>query len=226
MPDQQARQGFLPNATTGVYSKVPNLNPTMLQYMSYWPQPNGAELLVPTTGLPSGTASSFNSAAQNIREDFGTLRADYNLAERRHTFSLLHYRRRHQPRPAGRSALCFRQHAAHAGVQLAGNARFLAEHSQYRPRRFFARRLRSQFGSCLASFPANLDFVTGAGPGGIVIGGGVSTTGTRRAHFRRAEQCRGSLQSPQPFHLCGRFADQQGQTPAQLRGLVPARAGQ
>jgi hypothetical protein len=31
--------------------------------------------------------------------------------------------------------------------------------------------------SLLASFPANLDFVTGAGPGGIVIGGGVTTTG-------------------------------------------------
>src|SRR5208283_4830368 len=32
--------------------------------------------------------------------------------------------------------------------------------------------------SLLASFPASLDFVTGAGPGGIVIGGGVTTTGT------------------------------------------------
>lgn len=30
--------------------------------------------------------------------------------------------------------------------------------------------------SLLASFPANLDFVTGTGPGGIVVGGGVTTT--------------------------------------------------
>src|SRR5581483_10772844 len=28
------------------------------------------------------------------------------------------------------------------------------------------------------SFPADLDFVTGGGPGGIIIGGGVTTTGS------------------------------------------------
>jgi len=39
----------LPNSS-GVYMTVPNLDAAMLQYMSYWPQTNGAELLVPTTG--------------------------------------------------------------------------------------------------------------------------------------------------------------------------------
>ena len=74
VPDAQARQGLLPNATTGVYSKVANLNPAMLNYMSYWPAPNGAELL--SGGVASGTAFSYNSPRNTVREDFGTTRTD------------------------------------------------------------------------------------------------------------------------------------------------------
>ena len=39
----------------------------------------------------------------------------------------------------------------------------------------------------LASFPASHSFVTGAGPGGIVIGGGVTTTAVGSDHVGRAE---------------------------------------
>src|SRR3989442_14734728 len=35
VPDQQARQGLLPNAN-GVYTQVPNLNSAMLPYMTLW----------------------------------------------------------------------------------------------------------------------------------------------------------------------------------------------
>ena len=42
-----ARQGSLPNPCTGVYAPVTGLNTTMLPYMSFWPQPNGPELMVP-----------------------------------------------------------------------------------------------------------------------------------------------------------------------------------
>ena len=55
----------------------------MLPYMSFWPQPNHGELLA--NGLPSGTALSYNNPKQSIREDFGTLRADY--VARSDTFS-------------------------------------------------------------------------------------------------------------------------------------------
>src|SRR3989441_12143823 len=41
VPNQQARQGLLPNPTTGVYAPVTGLRPEMLGYMSFWPQPNG-----------------------------------------------------------------------------------------------------------------------------------------------------------------------------------------
>ncbi len=37
VPDLQVRQGLLPNASTGIYAPAANLNPAMLQYMSFWP---------------------------------------------------------------------------------------------------------------------------------------------------------------------------------------------
>src|SRR5438270_1488996 len=79
VPDEQARQGFLPNAA-GVATQVTGLNASMLQYMSFWPRPNGPELLA--NGLPSGTALSYNNPKQSIREDFGTVRADYTIRDR------------------------------------------------------------------------------------------------------------------------------------------------
>src|SRR5207237_12797 len=79
VPNQQARQGLLPNAS-GVYAQAPNLNPAMLPYMAFWPEPNGPELLV--NGQPSGIALSYNHPKQTIREDFGTARTDYTLPNR------------------------------------------------------------------------------------------------------------------------------------------------
>ena len=58
VPDAQARQGLLPNSS-GVYTKVANLNTAMLPYMSFWPAANGAERLV--SGLPTGTALAYNN---------------------------------------------------------------------------------------------------------------------------------------------------------------------
>jgi len=176
VPDQQARQGSLPNATTGVYSKVANLNPTMLQYMSYWPQPNGAELLVPTTGLPSGTASSFNNASQNIREDFGTLRADYNLAGS-DTLSGSY------TIDDGTSLVPLADPLFGSASTLRMQVFSLQETHVFSPnilntaRAGFSRAGFALSSALLGSFSPSLNFVTGAGPGGIVIGGGVSTTG-------------------------------------------------
>src|SRR5208282_5638059 len=78
VPDAQARLGNLPNAS-GQYVPVANLNPNMLGYMSFWPQANGAELLV--NGVPTGTALSYNNPKESIHEDFGTARADYILRD-------------------------------------------------------------------------------------------------------------------------------------------------
>src|SRR2546427_4110946 len=40
VPDQEARQGRLPNPMTGAYTPVANPRPEMLSFMSLWPQPN------------------------------------------------------------------------------------------------------------------------------------------------------------------------------------------
>ncbi len=80
VPDDQARQGFLPNSTTGIYTKVPNLNTGMLPYMALWPEPNGPQLT--QNGLPTGTAYSYNNPKQSINEDFGTMRGDYTISNR------------------------------------------------------------------------------------------------------------------------------------------------
>jgi len=173
VPDQQARQGFLPN-TSGVYTEVPNLNSAMLQYMSFWPQPNGAELLA--NGVPSGTALSFNGPKQYIREDFGTLRTDYNLSDRDFLSGAYTI-------DDGDSLVPLADPLFASYTTLRMQVGSIQEVHSFSPnflntfRVGFSRAGFSLSSSLLASFPASLDFVTGAGPGGIVIGGGVTTTG-------------------------------------------------
>jgi Carboxypeptidase regulatory-like domain/TonB-dependent Receptor Plug Domain len=175
VPDQQARQGFLPNAS-GVYTMVANLDPAMLQYMSFWPQPNGPELLIPASGLPSGTALSYNSPKQYIPEDFGTLRTDYTLGDRDTVSGAYTV-------DDGNSLVPLSDPLFASYSTLRMQVASVQETHMFSPavlntfRAGFSRAGFNLDSSLLASFPANLDFVTGAGPGGIVIGGGVTTTG-------------------------------------------------
>ena len=173
VPDQLARQGSLPNAS-GIYAPVPGLDAAMLPYMSFWPQPNGAELLV--NGQPSGTALAYYNPRQSVREDFGTLRADapirsgdslsaaYTIDDGNSLTPLAD--------PLFGSALALRSQVASfqethvfspqlLNVFLAGFSRAGFNFEPY----------------SFAVFPSNLAFVTGRGPGGIVIGGGLTTTG-------------------------------------------------
>src|SRR5579884_301980 len=61
VPDDQARQGLLPNT-----------NKAILPYMALWPAVNGPE-------LGGNVALSYNNPKNRIREDFGTIRSDYNI---------------------------------------------------------------------------------------------------------------------------------------------------
>jgi Carboxypeptidase regulatory-like domain/TonB-dependent Receptor Plug Domain len=175
VPDAEARMGSLPNPNTGVYAPVAGLNPTMLEYMSYWPAPDGPELDVPTTGFSSGTAFSYNYPKQHIREDFGTLRTDYYLGTNdtltgAYTIddgdSLIPLA---DPLFASSSTLRMQVASLEETHTLSPNMLNVA-------RLGFSRAGFNLNSSLLASFPASLDFVTGAGPGGITVGGGVSTT--------------------------------------------------
>jgi hypothetical protein len=173
VPDDQARQGLLPN-TAGVYTQVPNLNSAMLPYMSLWPRANGPELLV--NGLPSGTALAYNNPKQTIREDFGTLRADANLRAADTLTAAW---------TVDDSSGLFPQADPFFGSAeaLRNQVASLQELHVFSPQILNTATLgfsRASFGfgsALLASFPAGTSFVSGAGPGGIVIGGGVTTTG-------------------------------------------------
>ena len=87
------------NARIGHFAKLLHRRPHAVcrMQMQPWsstrhssgPQPNGPELTVPASGtgctstaqVPSGTAKAFYNPNEHIREDFGTLRADYNLGK-------------------------------------------------------------------------------------------------------------------------------------------------
>src|ERR1019366_7874871 len=61
VPDNQARQGYLPNSAGA-------------PLLALWPVQNGPELLA--NGQLSGIAEAFSHPPQHIREDFGTTRFD------------------------------------------------------------------------------------------------------------------------------------------------------
>ena len=84
VPDDQARQGFLPNAA-GVESRTA-LAPAVVPLLDLWPVQNGPELL-DGNGHPTGIGEAFSSPTQHIREDFGTTRVDANLSSRDLLFS-------------------------------------------------------------------------------------------------------------------------------------------
>ena len=92
VPDDNARQGSLPCgvvyttatdrggncASLNAAVRVSNLDSRMLRFMALWPQANGPEVVA--NGLATGVAENFNNPLQKIREDFGTMRFDYNLS--------------------------------------------------------------------------------------------------------------------------------------------------
>lgn len=174
VPDSEARQGLLPNAA-GVYKPVARLNPAMLKYFALWPQANGPELL--SSGLPSGTALAYYNPRQNIREDFGTTRADYAISDR-DTLTAAY------TIDNGTNLTPTADPLFGSNLMLVSQVASLQETHVFSPialntaRVGFSRAAYNFNAVDLASFPSNLDFVTGnGGPGGIVIGGGVTTTG-------------------------------------------------
>jgi hypothetical protein len=171
VPDADARLGMLP--VNGVEAPYAKLNPAMLNYMQLWPQPNGPELL--SNGLPSGAALSYNNPRQTVREDFGTVRTDYIFSER-DTFSAAY------TIDNGDSLIPQSDPLFGAYETLQSQVASLEETHVVSPdilntfRFGFSRAAFSFDAVDLASFPASTAFVTGLGPGGIVIGGGVTTT--------------------------------------------------
>ncbi len=170
VPDTMARLGNLPNSSC-VEEPVQGLNPLMLPYMSLWPQPNGAEL----GGGCFGVAYSFNHPEQSIREDFGTLRADY-IRSGRDTLSGAY------TIDDGNSLVPLADPLFASALTLRSQVISLQQAHSLSPRVLnvftagFSRASFANDSSPYVSFSPSLSFVQGRGPGGIVIGGGVTTT--------------------------------------------------
>jgi len=173
VPDNNARIGSLPN-------QAPNPTSPMLPYMSFWPVQNGPELLV--NGGPSGTGLSYNNPKEHIREDFGTLRSDYNIGNR-DTLSGAY------TIDDGTSLIPLADPLFASYTPLRMQVLSLQETHIFSPQILNT----VSVGFSRASFslvsvappvgpgpgmilPTASSFVTGRGPGGIVVGGGATTT--------------------------------------------------
>jgi hypothetical protein len=173
VPDLQARQGFLPNSS-GVYVQVPNLNPAMLPFMSFWPEPNGPQLLV--NGLPSGTALSYYNPSQPVHEDFGTIRADYILRAQDSLSASYTIDDGHSLIPQS-DPLFGSNSMVRMQVASLQETHILSPRALNTFRAGFSRAAFNLDAALLGTFPEGTSFVSGAPPGGIVVGGGVTTTG-------------------------------------------------
>jgi hypothetical protein len=161
VPDDQARLGNVPGATT--------VNPGMLKYMAMWPKANGPE-------LGGGTALSFNNPGQHIREDFGTVRSDYTIGDRDSLSASYTI-------DDGSSLIPLADPLFGSNSLLRNQVASIQETHIVSPRMvntFTFGYSRAGFNlnpASLTAFSPDLAFVTGGGPGGIVVGGGTTTTG-------------------------------------------------
>ena len=170
VPDAEARLGYLPNSSC-VETPVSGLNPAMLPYTSFWPQPNGPEL----GGGCFGEALSFNHPEQSTREDFGTIRADYIRSDR-DTLAAAY------TIDDGNSLVPLADPLFASALALRSQVVSLQETHVLSPRILnvftagFSRASFANDSSPYVSFSPSLSFVEGRGMGGIVIGGGLTTT--------------------------------------------------
>jgi hypothetical protein len=79
VPNNAARAGYLPGA--GGTQTYVGIAPGVAPLLALWPLQNGPDLGV-------GIAEAFSHPLQEIREDFGTLRFDYNLSDKDNLFAV------------------------------------------------------------------------------------------------------------------------------------------
>ncbi len=172
-------EGFRQSLSTTSVSTVPDLstlpsstviNPAMVKYLALWPAPNG-----PSIG--PGVAKAFYNPRNPVHEDFGTVRMDYNLREQ-DTLSASY------TVDDGNSVIPLGDPLFASALGLLNQVASVEETHVFSPRllnTFRAGLSRSGFNYdsfSTVSFPADLSFVSGFGPGGISVGGAQTTTGS------------------------------------------------
>jgi Carboxypeptidase regulatory-like domain/TonB-dependent Receptor Plug Domain len=166
VPDDQARQGFLPIGPNNSLIQVPGLDRRMLPFMALWPEPNGPD-------LGGGIAQYSANPKQSIREDFGTARFDQNVSQKDNvsvadTFD------------DGRALTPFADPLFGNNVATRAQVISVQETHSFSPSLINTVRVgfsRSRFfenPSPLAPVPPNLEMMQGQEPGAFVIGGGTA----------------------------------------------------
>jgi hypothetical protein len=164
----QSNVSVVPDLST--VANPASINQSMLKYLALWPAPNGP-------AVAPGVAKAFYNPQNPVHEDFGTTRADYNLRQQ-DTLSASY------TIDDGNSIIPAPDPLFASALRLRNQVTSLDETHVFSPRllnTFRAGFSRSGFNYDSAStvpFPANLSFVTGYGPGGIVVGGAQTTTGS------------------------------------------------
>lgn len=172
-------EGFRQSLSTTSVSTVPDLstlpsttaiNPAMVKYLALWPAPNAGS-------LGNGIAKAIYNPKNPVHEDFGTTRMDYNLREQ-DTLSVSY------TIDSGNSVIPLGDPLFASALDLRNQVVSLDETHVFSPlllntfRAGFSRSGFNYDSSSTVSFPPELSFVTGFGPGGISVGGAQTTTGS------------------------------------------------
>jgi carboxypeptidase family protein len=170
VPDDQARQGRLPDAS-GVYAPVPNLKTGMLPFAQhFWPAPNAAV-------LGGGLALNISNPPQKVREDFGLVRFDYN-ASAKDSLSANYLKddgENDLPQPNPNFIAITPQSNELIGLQ---ETHIFSPTVLNTATLGFTRAFINSGTIPAAPIPANLSFIADRSPGTISIGGGIRGSGT------------------------------------------------
>src|SRR5213594_1288691 len=173
VPSLQARQGLLPNAS-GQYAPVANLEPRMLPFFRYWPEPNGPELL--RNGVPSGTAVYSANPKRSVQENFGLGRFDYYVSAQDSVSANFSADRGARRNPVDPTFLSDQQTDLHT---FSTQETHIFSPTLLNIASFgYSSTRATTKAPPVAPFPNNLLFLSGRGrnnPGSVIIGGGTST---------------------------------------------------
>src|SRR5881296_1453799 len=173
VPSLQARQGLLPNAS-GQYAPVPNLEPRMLGFFRYWPEPNGPELL--RNGVPTGAAVYSANPKRSVQENFELGRYDYYVSTQDSVSASFSGDRGARRNPVDPTFLSDQNTDLHT---FSTQETHIFSPTLLNIASFGYSKARATVKAPpVASFPDSLLFLSGGGrnnPGSVIIGGGTST---------------------------------------------------
>src|SRR5881296_1842359 len=174
VPSRQVRQGLWP--TSGQYMPAPDLEPRMLPFFRYWPEPNGPEQLL--NGSPSGTARYSANPKRSVQEDFGLGRFDYYLPSKDSVNGNFTADKGNRSNPQDPTFLVAQETNLYT---LSTQETHIFSPTLVNVANFgYSSARAQQKAPPFTPFPDGLLFLSGGGrnnPGSIVIGGGTVTVG-------------------------------------------------